>query len=76
MAEEQKAKIILEIDRAEFDTYLVLLNHKKSNETEKIWEEMVKGPVIADTSKLEDDELVFKAMVISVAILSVENKVK
>lgn len=76
MEEKQKVKVVFEFDRSEYDAYLFLMNHKKSEETEKVWNTMKEEPVSADFSLLDDDEQTAKLMMISLAILSVENRVK
>jgi pentatricopeptide repeat protein len=76
MDEKKKVQIVFEFDRSEYDAYLFLMKQKKTEEVESIWDEMVKEPVMADCSSLDEDEQTVKLMMISLAILSVENRVK
>lgn len=76
MEEKQKVKVLFEFDRSEYDAYLFLIGGKKTEEAEEIWKAMTEEPVIAETSLLDEDEQTFKLMMISLAILSVEKKVK
>ena len=62
MEEKQKVQVVFEFDRSEYDAYLFLMNQKKTKEVEQIWNTMSGEPV--------------KLMMISLAILSVEKKVK
>lgn len=52
------------------------MKQKRTEEVESIWDMMVKEPVMADCSLLDEDEQTVKLMMISLAILSVEKKVK
>lgn len=76
MDEKQKVQVVFEFDRSEYDAYLFLMKQKKTEEVESIWDAMVKEPVVADYSRLDGEEQTVKLMMISLAILSVENKVK
>lgn len=76
MEEKQKVQVVFEFDRSEYDAYLFFTQHKKTEEVESVWEAMAKEPVIADCSLLDEKEQAIKLMMISLAILSVENKVK
>lgn len=76
MDEKKKVQIVFEFDRSEYDAYLFLMKQKKTEEVESIWDAMVKEPVMADCSLLDEDEQTVKLMMISLAILSVENRVK
>lgn len=49
---------------------------KKTEEVEQIWDTMSGEPVVADIDLLEEDSQSVKLMMISLAILSVEKKVK
>lgn len=49
---------------------------KKTEEVEQIWNTMSGEPVVADIDLLEEDSQSVKLMMISLAILSVEKKVK
>lgn len=76
MNEKQKVQVVFEFDRSEYDAYLFLMKQKKTEEVDSIWDAMVKEPVVADCSLLDEEEQTIKLMMISLAILSVENKVK
>ncbi len=73
---EQKVKLVFEFDRSAYDAYLFLISKKKTEETESVWNVMIEEPVVADTSLLDDDENAVNFMMISLAILAVEEKVK
>lgn len=73
---EQKVKVVFEFDRSEYDAYLFLISQKKTEETENVWRAMVEEPVVADAGLLDDNERAAKLMMISLAVLSVEKKVK
>lgn len=49
---------------------------KKTEEVEQIWNTMSGEPVVADIDLFEEDSQSVKLMMISLAILSVEKKVK
>lgn len=49
---------------------------KKTKEVEQIWNTMSGEPVVADIDLFEEDSQSVKLMMISLAILSVEKKVK
>lgn len=76
MSEKQKVKVVFEFDRSEYDAYLFLISQKKTEETENVWNAMVEEPVVADAGLLDDDEQAAKLMMISLAILSAEKKIK
>lgn len=76
MEEKQKVKVLFEFDRSEYDAYLFLIGGKKTEEVEEIWKAMTEEPVKAEISLLDEDERTVKLMMISLAILSVEKKVK
>ena len=61
MEEKQKVQVVFEFDRSEYDAYLFLMNQKKTKE---------------DIDLFEEDSQSVKLMMISLAILSVEKKVK
>lgn len=73
---EQKVKLVFEFDRSAYDAYLFLISKKKTEEMESVWNAMIEEPVVADTSLLDDDENAVNFMMISLAILAVEEKVK
>ena len=75
MEEKQKVQVVFEFDRSEYDAYLFLMNQKKT-EVEQVWNAMSGEPVVADIDLLEEDSQSVKLMMISLAILSVEKKVK
>ena len=75
MEEKQKVQVVFEFDRSEYDAYLFLMNQKKTEEVEQVWNAMSGEPVVADIDLQEDSQSV-KLMMISLAILSVEKKVK
>ena len=74
--EKQKVQVVFEFDRSEYDAYLFLMNQKKTKEVEQIWNTMSGEPVVADIDLFEEDSQSVKLMMISLAILSVEKKVK
>lgn len=74
--EKQKVQVVFEFDRSEYDAYLFLMNQKKTEEVEQVWNAMSGEPVVADIDLLEEDSQSVKLMMISLAILSVEKKVK
>lgn len=76
MEEKQKIQVIFEFDRSAYDAYLFLMGQKKNEETENIWNAMAEEQVVADASLLDDYENTVKLMMISLAILAVEKKVK
>ena len=76
MEEKQKVQVVFEFDRSEYDAYLFLMNQKKTEEVEQVWNAMIGERVVADIDLLEEDSLSVKLMMISLAILSVEKKVK
>lgn len=73
---EQKVKLVFEFDRSAYDAYLFLISKKKTEVTESVWNVMIEEPVVADTSLLDDDENAVNFMMISLAILAVEEKAK
>ena len=73
---EQKVKLVFEFDRSAYDAYLFLISKKQTEETDSVWNAMIEDPVVADTSLLDDDENAVNFMMISLAILAVEEKVK
>lgn len=75
MEEKQKVQVVFEFDRSEYDAYLFLMNQKKTKEVEQI-NTMSGEPVVADIDLFEEDSQSVKLMMISLAILSVEKKVK
>ena len=52
------------------------MNQKKTEEVEQIWNTMSSEPVVVDPDLLEEDSQSVKLMMISLAILLVEKKVK
>ena len=76
MEEKQKVQVVFEFDRSDDDAYLFLMNQKKTKEVEQIWNTMSGEPVVADIDLFEEDSQSVKLMMISLAILSVEKKVK
>ena len=72
----RKFRSYLKFDRSEYDAYLFLMNQKKTKEVEQIWNTMSGEPVVADIDLFEEDSQSVKLMMISLAILSVEKKVK
>lgn len=76
MNEEKKVKVVFEFDRADYDAYLFLTDQKKTEETEKIWNTMREELVVPNFDFFEEDRQSIKLMMISLAILSVNGKVK
>ena len=76
MEEKQKVQVVFEFDRSEYDAYLFLMNQKKTEEVEQIWDTMSGEPVVADIDLLKEDSQSVILLVICLAILSVEKKVK
>ena len=48
MEEKQKVQVVFEFDRSEYDAYLFLMNQKKTEEVEQVWNAMSGEPVVAD----------------------------
>lgn len=40
MEEKQKVQVVFEFDRSEYDAYLFLMNQKKTEEVEQVWNAM------------------------------------
>lgn len=76
MDKEQKVQVVFEFDRSEYDAYLFYIGGKTHQEKETVWEEMSKEPVIAKTEEFGDQEQMMKLTIISLAILSVKDKVE
>lgn len=60
MEEKQKVQVVFEFDRSEYDAYLFLMNQKKTEEVEQVWNAMSGEPVVADIDLLEEDQSVCK----------------
>ena len=43
MEEKQKVQVVFEFDRSEYDAYLFLMNQKKTEEVEQVWNAMSGG---------------------------------
>ena len=54
MEEKQKVQVVFEFDRSEYDAYLFLMNQKKTEEVEQVWNAMSGEPVVADIDLLEE----------------------
>ena len=76
MEEKQKVQVVFEFDRSEYDAYRYMKNPTTTQEVEQVWNAMSGEPVVADIDLLEEDSQSVKLMMISLAILSVEKKVK
>lgn len=76
MDKGQKVKVVFEFDRSEYDAYLFLMNQKKTEETEAAWEKMSQSPVTVRPEVLDDQAQSVKLLVVSMAILSVKDKVE
>ena len=76
MEEKQKVQVVFEFDRSEYDAYLFLMNQKKTEEVEQVWNAMSGEPVVADIDLLEEDSQSVKLMMISLAILSIYKAMK
>lgn len=74
--EEKKVQLVFEFDRSEYDALLFLMNQKKDEETERIWEEMSKAPVKCDYNAFEEEAQTVKMMMMCAAIASVKEFVK
>ena len=46
MEEKQKVQVVFEFDRSEYDAYLFLMNQKKTEEVEQVWNAMSGEPVV------------------------------
>lgn len=75
MEEKQKFRSYLNLTVPSM-TRISLMNQKKTKEVEQIWNTMSGEPVVADIDLFEEDSQSVKLMMISLAILSVEKKVK
>ena len=75
MEEKQKVQSYLNLTVPSM-TRISLMNQKKTKEVEQIWNTMSGEPVVADIDLFEEDSQSVKLMMISLAILSVEKKVK
>ena len=52
--EEMKVQLVFEFDRSEYDAFLFLMDQKKDEEAEQIWEAMSKSPINATITHLRE----------------------
>lgn len=75
MEEKQKVQVVFEFDREEYEECCFLMDHKKPEEAEKIWNAMCEETVVINFDLIEGSRKSIKLMMISLAILSVKYKV-
>ena len=74
--EEKKVQLVFEFDRSEYDAFLFLMDQKKDEEAEQIWEAMSKSPIKCDYNAFEGEAETVKLMMMCAAIVSVKELVK
>lgn len=74
--EEKKVQLVFEFDRSEYDAFLFLIDQKKDEEAEQIWEAMSKSPIKCDYNAFEGEAKTVKLMMMCAAIASVKELVK
>ena len=84
--EEMKVQLVFEFDRSEYDAFLFLMDQKKDEEAEQIWEAMSKAPedetpdgrhpIKCDYNAFEGEAKTVKLMMMCAAIASVKELVK
>lgn len=68
--------MVFEFDRSEYDVFLFLMDQKKDEEAERVWEAMSKTPVKCDCSVFEEEAKTAKFLMICAAVASVMELVK
>lgn len=74
--EEKKVQLVFEFDRSEYDAFLFLMDQKKDEEAERVWEAMSKSPVKCDCSVFEEEAKTAKLLMMCAAVASVKELVK
>lgn len=74
--EGNKVQLVFEFDRSEYDAFLFLMDQKKDEEAERVWEAMSKTPVKCDCSVFEEEAKTAKFLMICAAVASVMELVK
>ena len=68
--------MVFEFDRSEYDAFLFLMDQKKDDEAERVWEAMSKAPVKCGCSVFEEEAKTAKLMMMCAAVASVKELVK
>lgn len=68
--------MVFEFDRSEYDAFLFLMDQKKDEEAERVWEAMSKTPVKCDCSVFEEEARTAKLLMMCAAVASVKELVK
>lgn len=74
--EGNKVQLVFEIDRSEYDAFLFLMDQKKDEEAERVWEAMSKAPIKCDCSVFEEEAKTARFLMICAAVASVKELVK
>ncbi len=74
--EGKKVQLVFEFDRSEYDAFLFLMDQKKDEEAERVWEAMSKTPVKCDCSVFEEEARTAKLLMMCAAVASVKELVK
>lgn len=74
--EEKKVQLVFEFDRSEYDAFLFLMDQKKDEEAEQVWEAMSKAPIKCDCSVFEEEAKTARFLMICAAVASVKELVK
>lgn len=74
--EEKKVQLVFEFDRSEYDAFLFLMDQKKDEEAERVWEAMSKSPVKCDCGVFEEEAKTAKLLMMCAAVASVKELVK
>ena len=70
--EEKKVQLVFEFDRSEYDAFLFLMDQKKDEAAEQVWEAMSKAPIKCDDKAFEGKANKVKLMMMYAAIASVK----
>lgn len=68
--------MVFEFDRSEYDAFLFLMDQKKDDEAERVWEAMSKSPVKCDCGVFEEEAKTAKLLMMCAAVASVKELVK
>lgn len=74
--EGKKVQLVFEFNRSEYDAFLFLMDQKKDDEAERVWEAMSKAPVKCDCSVFEEEAKTAKLMMMCAAVASVKELVQ
>lgn len=74
--EGKKVQLVFEFDRSEYDAFLFLMDQKKDDEAERVWEAMSKSPVKCDCGVFEEEAKTAKLLMMCAAVASVKELVK